>query len=57
MTANIDREIKLPKTPSWLSYQIKNEGEDYKYFQHKDRMVEKAMIKLVLKGSITGVMI
>jgi hypothetical protein len=57
MTAKIDREIKLPKTPSWLNHQVDNEKENYRYFKRKDRMVEKATIALILKGSMTGVML
>jgi len=57
MTANIDREIKLPKTPSWLDYQAKGEKKDYRYFQRKDKKIEKAIIALVLRGSMTGVIL
>lgn len=57
MTAKKERELKLPKTPSWLDYQVKNERENYKYFKRKDRMTEKAIISLILKGSMTGVML
>lgn len=57
MNAKKEKQIKLPKVPSWLEQTIEKENDEYRYFKSKDKLAEKTTIELILKGSITGMML